>query len=826
DISTAKDSGWYNFYHPQFVKDLDADGLNDLLVVNGGDASKSYTDTVGRPAGKLLILSSKTGKILHSGTAPDAKEMYMAPVIHDFDGNGSQTIIYGTGGETYSGSLYRIELNDFLKDNSLAKSKPLIFTPKSGFIPPACIADLDDDNIMDLVVQAYNGTIYALDGKTFLQKWKVENKGFETQCTPAIGNFTGSYHPDVFAVLYKGNTPSFKDYRQLLIDGKTGKVAFKDSLADLHFTSPSAFDFTGDGRDEAILSYNFRKGGKWIHEIVALDFKTRKTEVISSSVGTDLACTPLIHDLNKNGKLDLVYAHRLDSLSPQIPNGFAVKTHFGIADAHAVGVAWGSYLGTNWNGTYFYGGKNCGANGPEISGFTTDPFCNGDSDGKVQIAVTGGTSPFQYVWSNGAVTKDLNNVPAGNYQVRVVDANGCQAFKSFEVLNPYGISTSSFGDLCKGDNDGYAQISSSGCKCANSGCVFTWSNGEQDHTITGLKPGIYWVKVEHPTGCVVYDTVEVAQAEPLIDSFTVENVSCFGANDGRIRIYPREKAEFVTKWSTGEVNSYVIDGLAPNTYSVEMRNLFYCKDTLEVEIKEPDTLEHAVFRYEHITCFGAKNGFISIRGFGGTRKYKYWLNGKEFSDSLLQNLDTGNYSFKVIDANGCESASENLRLAQPSKLGVNLSQKAESDLFVEDGIARAKAFGGVPPYTYKWSDKDSQTLDSAINLKAGRYKVTVTDAKECTTIGEIEVKLTSGVNESESMLVNLYPNPTNEILFIETNFKEITVVELTNMQGQVLQIAQPLEHSVQLNLTQLQLGAYLVKIRLNDQIVIRQVLKQ
>lgn len=51
--------------------------------------------------------------------------------------------------------------------------------------------------------------------------------------------------------------------------------------------------------------------------------------------------------------------------------------------------------------------------------------CNDANSGSINLLVAGGSAPFTYLWSNGAVTEDLANIPAGNYQITVTDANGC-----------------------------------------------------------------------------------------------------------------------------------------------------------------------------------------------------------------------------------------------------------------------------------------------------------------------------------------------------------------------------------------------------------------
>ena len=53
----------------------------------------------------------------------------------------------------------------------------------------------------------------------------------------------------------------------------------------------------------------------------------------------------------------------------------------------------------------------------------------------IDISVSGGTVPYNYSWSNGAVTQDLPNVPLGSYVVIVTDAYNCAVSDTFVVNN-------------------------------------------------------------------------------------------------------------------------------------------------------------------------------------------------------------------------------------------------------------------------------------------------------------------------------------------------------------------------------------------------------
>ncbi len=55
------------------------------------------------------------------------------------------------------------------------------------------------------------------------------------------------------------------------------------------------------------------------------------------------------------------------------------------------------------------------------------PTCPNSSDGAINLAITGGASPYTYSWSNGATTEDLNNISPGTYTATATDKNGCKS---------------------------------------------------------------------------------------------------------------------------------------------------------------------------------------------------------------------------------------------------------------------------------------------------------------------------------------------------------------------------------------------------------------
>jgi Secretion system C-terminal sorting domain/SprB repeat len=62
--------------------------------------------------------------------------------------------------------------------------------------------------------------------------------------------------------------------------------------------------------------------------------------------------------------------------------------------------------------------------------------CDAPNSGTAQVVVTGGVSPYKYIWNTGDITPSIGNRLAGIYAVTVTDANGCSISKSITIQEP------------------------------------------------------------------------------------------------------------------------------------------------------------------------------------------------------------------------------------------------------------------------------------------------------------------------------------------------------------------------------------------------------
>lgn len=350
----------YNFNNCVLVPDQNNDGLKDLLTVNGGNSYAAPYTNENRFPGVLMVLDSKTGKVLAADTMPDGRESYMSPLAFSQPGDAETFIVFGTGGETIAGNLYLASLTQ-LKNKSLAQSKILASDTGHGFIAPPSLADLNSDDNLDIVVITHGSLAIAIDGKTHRKLWDKKFPGTECSNSFAAGDFNGDDVPDFFTFISKGTWPNSAGSIQVMINGKNGAVEYSDSIGCTGFSSPVVYDLDDDGVDEVIISVNeFDCSMGYVaqsptvieNKLIAINFVTKKVNVIDQARGfKNIFTTPWIGDLDGDQYLDLVhcqYFHHSDLLSFL---GMRIK-RIDLPIRIDKPVRWGAYLGSNGDGIY------------------------------------------------------------------------------------------------------------------------------------------------------------------------------------------------------------------------------------------------------------------------------------------------------------------------------------------------------------------------------------------------------------------------------------------------------------------------------------------
>lgn len=770
------DSGLYNFYNPQFIPDVNNDGVEDILVANGGDHAAPVWDTT-RPPGRLMVISAANGALLTQAIVPDSAETYCSAIVDDLFNNGSRWVLYGTGGESLPGHFYACPLSDFLS-GSLASSIVLASHPSLGFIAPASIS-IEPNGSKKIFIQAYGGRISCIDPNGFNTLWTYTKPGTESSSQLTLGNFTGDLTVDAFAVLYKGSSPSYTDFYQVLLDGATGEVAFQDSLGVLHFASANAFDFNNDGRDEVLVALDENSSGHFKNHHVLIDFQNDTLyDLVAPVSGTNLASTPLISDLDADGNLELVCLTRKDSINPSAWKGvFARRFDLSAAVPNA-GIAWASYMGSAYDGTYFYAPQNCGSTSVSPGASTTNPSCNGLADGVITPIVNAANGPHTWLWSTGQIGSTLTGASAGTYSVRITNALNCFEDLQVTLNEPYTIS---FGAIvppgCPGGLDASATLNSSGCQCMFNTCTFLWWNGGTSHTGTALHSGWNPVTINHPGGCVVVDSVFIPESQPILDSVYVVNVACNGDATGSILLDDNNLfAPLTVTWSDGSQNA-TINQLPAGMYTAQISDSRGCTDSISVSISEAPPMLVAATASD-VSCFGLADGSANLQVSGGVAPYLLVLNSMVVSNPI-SNLQPGTYSVVAVDAAGCQSDTLQVTVQQPSALSAAFDVVPEPAPNTLSGIITAHVSGGTTPYSFIWSDPNAQTDSVAVYLNTGWYTVLVTDANGCTFTDSVFVGTLTGIEAYNTTSPKFYPNPVVDEIFFSQLAETVLVRSLS-----------------------------------------------
>ena len=352
DTTSAAEAGLYNFYTCQWIPDQNNDGIRDLLTANGGDKFATPLD-LDRPVGNVMIVSGLDGAQIAKAPVPDGKETYLSPLVYDFEGEGELEVIFGSGGETIEGSLWRVSLADVLSED-LSNAVALVSDNQKGFVPPPSLADVNSDGTHDIVIAGYGEKITAISGKDNSILWENGIAGTETVATPAIGQFTNDTIPDVFTIVGEGIAPVFLRFIALMIDGKTGETLEQDTLAGWSIISPLAVDYDRDGKDEAVycVNKNFAEGAPYQSQWKLWDFNDNQTiDLTDLQSGSNLGSTAWVGDLESDGLLDFVYTQHSNSSVVKPNRGFFIRRanlEFSTPDH----IAWGGYMGTNYDGVY------------------------------------------------------------------------------------------------------------------------------------------------------------------------------------------------------------------------------------------------------------------------------------------------------------------------------------------------------------------------------------------------------------------------------------------------------------------------------------------
>lgn len=336
-----------------------------------------------------------------------------------------------------------------------------------------------------------------------------------------------------------------------------------------------------------------------------------------------------------------------------------------------------------------------------ISNVVATPVsCNGGSNGSITVNVTGGTSPFTY--SNGVSTTGPAMVGLQGFDTDVIPNSGNSLTQHYSPSS------------CTGGR--WFDYQASG-GCTGGTAYYPGS------TTTGF------------SGCYLRTPQRDASG---LTAVTLKFDISHSYNVGR----PNDKITF-SIWLGNTYRNTTIVPVRVNGTTTNELTFNTARTCVPVEV---------VFNISNPTLTDKSDMLLYINSSCGYNTCSaYWVaidnievlqggGASSQSSNTFNNLPAGNYNISVQDANGCTLTFPNnpVVVTQPaSALSANSGGTSPSTIGGNDGMAFMNVVGGTTPYTYLWNN--GTTNDKLLNIPAGNYSVTVTDANGCTISANITV---------------------------------------------------------------------------------------
>lgn len=370
--------------------------------------------------------------------------------------------------------------------------------------------------------------------------------------------------------------------------------------------------------------------------------------------------------------------------------------------------------------------------------------CNTGCNGTITAVATGPPGPFTFTLISATATLTTlppwNNVCAGSYTIIAQAPSLCTGTTSINLIAPPPLTVTAVSQsiTCFGLCNGAATLTPSG---GNGGPFqYTWTpappTGQGTATVSNIcVGGTYTVAVRDVSLCPITITVSIAQPSSVTPNVTTASLTCNGVPTGSIGANPTPigLGPFTFTLSSPTATIFTAPpytNLAAGIYTLSIGYGAGCTQTFAINIQQPNPLVPSVSSTS-ITCFNACDGTLAGSVLGGTPLYNFvWTTPTgTVAGGALAGQCAGNYTFTVIDANGC-TASSTATLTQPPDLTITITPTQPTCFGSCNGVLSAVVVGGTPGYTLTWSNGPVGNPNAA--LCAGNYTLVVVDTKGCT----------------------------------------------------------------------------------------------
>ncbi|MGB1205706.1 MAG: choice-of-anchor L domain-containing protein [Chitinophagales bacterium] len=380
---------------------------------------------------------------------------------------------------------------------------------------------------------------------------------------------------------------------------------------------------------------------------------------------------------------------------------------------------------------------------------TTDATCGLDN-GTAEVSVGGGTGNLIINWShdNNLSSAIVTDLAAGDYIATVFDENNCVDTVAFSILSfasPTLLEAANVSASC-GQNDGSASVNAMG---GTGNLTYSWSHDTDLNSTTAenLETGVYTVTVFDENNCEAVLDININNADgPILEVISVLHETCQQAN-GSITVAITNGIDVTFLWSHNMIlDSETVENLPAGQYTVIAIDANNCEamQTIIIENLASPSIEEVLTT--DASCGDATGqATVVFTGGNGNDLVFSWSHDTTLNSETAENLDAGEYTITATDTNGCE-AIQNVtieNLASPS-----INEVLTTDASCGDATGQATVVftgGNGNDLVFSWSHDTTLNSETAENLEAGNYSVSLSDENNCEAIFDFEIGETAAL---------------------------------------------------------------------------------
>lgn len=359
------------------------------------------------------------------------------------------------------------------------------------------------------------------------------------------------------------------------------------------------------------------------------------------------------------------------------------------------------------------------------------------------------SSTVSYLWSGPGVIFPFNKnttatpLQSGTYTLTATSSpESCVTSTQANVtVVPLPIinSVSSFQPKCV-DSLGKIVIAASSTQTLEYS-INNGGNWQTNNVFNNLPSGSYdiLIRVQNLNNCwATYsgNPVIINQAPAAISGNInlLENVSCYGGNDGEIHVTASGgNGIYSYQWLPSGGSAAIATNLSIGNYTLKISDSNNCKGEISANITQPDSLYSTITSVTNVNCFGDSTGAFTMVYSGGTGAISVSTNPNLGKGLSFNNLPSGNYVYSINDENGC-TYNKTIVITQPL---APLSSSVNSTMNVmcagnETGNVQVSASGGTAPYSFAFN-QTSNNSGFFENLETGSFSINILDNNGCET---------------------------------------------------------------------------------------------